>query len=333
MPGKPHPDCLHLGVVYVGATAEASFLVREPGNNADIKPEVIAPNFVKVHNKSTEVRPFGAEGKDSLLGSVEIGINTTTAGEFSGELAVRLGQTTAKVPVSVTVKAGRPGLCRILVADTPFEKWTTSDGMMFQAWTQLVKESPFDVNYLLIHRGQPVLRDLDLQKFDCVLLPAGALVFATPADVKRARDYAENGGRVVVAANHFFRGSVEKANAVLDGYGLQMRDEEAGVRGQSDVTIKRGDFSPWLLKEGVRSLRFVRASPIAITDAKKARLVVRAAGAGQSGDGFVVRAQAGKGNVIALGQSLWWNWISDAQAQGTDNAKLLRWLLSPSKGT
>jgi hypothetical protein len=57
--------------------------------------------------------------------------------------------------------------------------------------------------------------------------------------------------------------------------------------GRSDITInKRGDFSPWLLKEGVRSLRFVRASPIAITDAKKARLVVRAAGVGQAGDGF-----------------------------------------------
>jgi hypothetical protein len=194
MPGEPQPDCLHLGVVYVRATVEASFLVREPG----IKPEVIAPNFVTVQNKFTEIRPFGREGKNFLFGSVEIGIDTTTAGEFSGELTVTLGQTTAKVPVNATVKAGRPGLRRILIVETPFEKWSTSDGTMFQAWTELVKDSPFAVNYLLIHRGKPVLRDLDLD--------AGALVNATPADVKRARAYAENGGRVVVAANYFFRG-------------------------------------------------------------------------------------------------------------------------------
>jgi hypothetical protein len=176
MPGEPQPDCLHLGVVYVGATVEASFLVREPGNNPDIKPEVIAPNFVKVQNKSTEIRPFGRERKNFLFGSVEIGIDTTTAGEFSGELTVTLGQTTAKVPVSATVKDGRPGLCRILIAETPFEKWSTSDGTMFQAWTELVKDSPFEVNYLLIHRGKPVLRDLELEKFNTVFLCAGALV-------------------------------------------------------------------------------------------------------------------------------------------------------------
>src|SRR5262249_48353470 len=98
-------------------------------------------------------------------------------------------------------------------------------------------------------------------------------------------------------------------------------------------TVRRGDFDPWLLKEGVRSLHFFRASPIERTDAKKTRLVVRAAGVGQSEDGFVVKAQVGKGNVIALGQSLWWRWISKEHAHGSDNAKLLRWLLSSSRGS
>lgn len=35
---------------------------------------------------------------------------------------------------------------------------------------------------------------------------------------------------------------------------------------------------------------------------------------------------------IALGQSLWWNWISAEWAKGADNAKLLRWLLVPKGG-
>jgi hypothetical protein len=106
MPGEPQPDCLHLGVVYVGATVEASFLVREPGNNPDIKPEVSAPNFVTVQNSSPKSDHSAGRERNFLFGSVEIGIDTTTAGEFSGELTVTLGQTTAKVPVSATVKEG-----------------------------------------------------------------------------------------------------------------------------------------------------------------------------------------------------------------------------------
>jgi hypothetical protein len=307
--GDTQPDRLHLGTVYVGATVEASFLLHEAGNIRDIPFDALAPKFVKVLNKSKEIRQFGRIDP-AIVGSVEIGIDTTTAGEFRGVLTVTLGQTTAQVPVSATVKARGPGLSPILIASTPFDRWSAEDGTMFEAWTDLVKDSPFDVSYLLVHRGKPVLRDLVLEKFDCVFLTAEALVSATPTDVQRAREYAEKGGRVIVAADHFFMGSVKGANAVLNGYGLQMRDEEASGMGQNDVTLGRGDFDPRPLKEGVRSVHFFRASPIARTDAKKARLVVRATGVGQSEDGFVVKAQVGKGQVIAIGQSLWWRWVS-----------------------
>jgi hypothetical protein len=330
--GESQPDRLHLGTVYVGAIVEASFLLRDASNNPDIQFDVLAPKFVTVLNKSKVVRQFGLQ-RPSVVGSVEIGIDTTSAGQLGGAVTVTLGQTTARVPVTLSVKERRPGLTRILIAATPFEQWTTTDGTMLEPWTDLVKDNPFDVSYLLVHRAKPVLRDIDLEKYDCVFLPAEALVSAMPTDIKRAREYAEKGGRVVVAADHFFRGSVKAANAVLAGYGLQMRDEEAGGMGPNDVAIGRGQFDPRLLKEGVRSLHFFRASPIARTDTKRARLVVRAAGVGQSDDGFVVRAQAGKGQVIAIGQSLWWMWISKERAQASDNAKLLRWLLSPPRGS
>ena len=84
-----------------------------------LKLDVIAPKFVKVLNKSTELRKFGPTGNDVVFGSVEIGIDTTAAGEFRGELTVTLGQTTVQVPVSATVKARRaadcshPAACRL----------------------------------------------------------------------------------------------------------------------------------------------------------------------------------------------------------------------------
>jgi hypothetical protein len=329
--GEAQPDRLALGRVYVGATVEASFLVRVRGANADIKLEVNAPKFVKVLSRSTEVQKRGSDKIDFVVGTVAITIDTTTPGEFSGVVSVTLGQTIAKVPVSVSVKDRRLGLKRILIVGTPFEAWTTNDGTVFQTWTDLVKESQLDVHYLLVERGKSVLRELRLERFDCVFLTDEALVFEKPEDIKRTRAYAEQGGRVVVAANHSITGSVEHANVVLAGYGLQIRDEEAQV-GQNDVTIRRDGLDPRLVKQGVQSLHFFRASPIAVTDANKTRILVRAVGVGEPGNGFVASAQAGKGEVIAIGDALWWRWISKEQAARTDNAKLLGWLLARPRG-
>ena len=75
--------------IYVGSTAEASFLLREPGSNPDIKLDIIAPKFVKVLSKLTQVRQFGQHRNDFVFGNVEIGIDTTTAGEFSGILRLQ----------------------------------------------------------------------------------------------------------------------------------------------------------------------------------------------------------------------------------------------------
>jgi hypothetical protein len=302
-------------------------MLFEVGDNADITFDVVAPKFIKIRNKSTEIRRFGSE-TDYVAGSVEIAFDTSAPGEFEGEVIATLGRTTAKVPVSVAVKTPRPGLTRILVPQTPFTKYSTQDGKMFEAWTQLVKDGSLDVSYLLVDRGKPVLRDLDLAKFDCVFLATEALVDATAEDVKRIRDFAEKGGRVVLAANSFFRGSVEKANAVLADFGLEMRDEEAGPPAKEDIAI--GKDAPELVKAKVESVRFFRGSPIAVTDPAKARVLVPAVGVGLPGDGFVVSAKAGKGKVTAIGQSLWSWWISDEYGDRSDNAQLLQWLLTSS---
>ena len=327
--GQVQPDQLPLGTVYTGATVEASFMVFEPGTDPAIKLDVTAPKFVKVLNKETHYQQFGP-GNDFVCGSVSFAVDTTTAKEFQGEIAVTLGKTTAKVPVSATVKAQRPGLTRVLVVGSPFNRYSTTDGKTFAAWTDLVQDTSLDVHSLLIDRGKPVLRDFDLTKFHCVLMTADGLCFQTPVDLKRVRAYAEGGGRVVVTANHFFRGSVEQANAVLEGYGVEIRDEESG-RGMGDVTLGKQEFVPELVQARIESARFYRASPVVVTDPKAGRVVVQASGVGRPGDGFAAVAKAGKGEVVVLGESLWCHWLSKDQAQGTDNAKLFRWLLSPPK--
>lgn len=328
--GKVQPNKIAVGTVYTGATVEASFLVFEPGTDPKIKFEVTAPKFVKVLGKDTHHQQFGA-GNDFVCGTVELAIDTSAAADHDGEVVVTLGDSKVKVPVTAAVKARKKGYSKVLLADTPFERYTTDDGGMFKTWTDLVAASPLDVSYILVRKDKPVTRDLDLTKFDCVFLDGSGLVNLKEDDVKKLRKYAEGGGRVVVSANAFFVGSVPKANAILADCGIQMRDTEA--RGApNEVTLGKDDLHPRLAKDKIESVTFFRASPTQVTDDKLGRVLAKASGVGEPGDGFVALGTLGKGEVIAIGQSLWWNWITPERAKGADNAKLLRWLLVPKGG-
>jgi hypothetical protein len=247
-------------------------------------------------------------------------------------VAVTLGSSKVKVPVTAMVKARKRGYSRVLIVETPFDKYSTDDGGVFKPWTDLVAKSPLDVSYLLVRKDKSVFRDLDLAKFGCVFVAENGLIHLTEADVNAVRKYAEGGGRVVVAANSFFVGTVPKANEVLADSGIEMRDTEAQGRGQNEVTIEKGQLHERLVKDGIETVTFYRASPIRVADAKRGRVLIPASGVGEPGDAFVASAAVGNGEVIAIGQSLWWNWVGEKRAKGADNAKLLRWLLVPRGG-
>jgi hypothetical protein len=232
------------------------------------------------------------------------------------------------VPVSVVVKPAERDTVKLLVVESPFTCYSTSDAGGFKDWTDLVEQSKWDVSYLTVTKGKPVFRDLDLSKFGVILFDPDALITATADDVKKARAFVEGGGRLVVAANYFFRGSVEAANKVLDGFGLKMLDVEA-PSGKNETILKSSAFAPEIVKAGIRSARFHRAAPIAVTPGKPARVLVKASGVGGPADGFIAAAKVGKGEVVALGESLWWVWINAERAKGSDNGKLLRLLLTP----
>src|SRR4029078_7163441 len=125
--GKVQPDKIAVGTVYTGATAEASFMVFEAGTDPKIKFEVTAPKFVKVLAKEARHQQFGP-GNDFVCGTVEIAIDTAAAGDVSGDVAITLGDTKVKVPMSATVKARKKGYSRVLLAETPFHSTSTDDG-------------------------------------------------------------------------------------------------------------------------------------------------------------------------------------------------------------
>lgn len=330
--GDHIPDRLPVGTVYVGSVVEASFVVFEAGDTVKgVKLEVDPPPFVKVIDKKTSLREYGP-GNEFVAGSVTIAIDTGKPGEFAGDIKVTLGNHRVKVPVSATVKPQAPGLIRVLAVESPFCRHSTRNADDYRAWTDLVKDSPLDVSYLIPTEGKPLFRKLDLSKFDVVLLGMSGLVEATADDRKKVRAFAENGGRVVVGSSCAFIGTVEKVNELVEGYGLAIRDEEAPRPANRRVTLGPADFAPEVVKEKISSLHFFRAPPIVVLDAKKARVLVKAAGVGQPEDGFVAVTKAGRGEVVVLGDALWWYWIGGETGRPTDNAKLLKYLLLHPKG-
>jgi hypothetical protein len=326
------PDRLPLGTVCTGATVEASFMVLATGDDPKkVALTIEAPRFVKVYDKKVIDRKVhdGDNWVKGVAGIVVIRIDTSKPGNFTGEVKVELGTTTASVPVSVVVKPARRDAVKLLVVESPFVCFATSDAGVFKEWTDLVAQSKWNVNYLTVAEGKPVFRDLDLSKFGVILLDPDGRLAATAADVKKVRAFVEGGGRLVVTASHFFSGSVEAANKVLDGFGLKMLDIEAAFA-DKEVTLDSSAFAPEIVKGGIRSARFYRPSPIVVTAGKPARVLVKAARVGGPGDGFIAAAKVGKGEVVALGESLWWSWIHGKQAKGADNAKLLKLLLTPA---
>jgi hypothetical protein len=323
--GQVQPNRIVFDKVHAGATAEASFLVfAAPSADGKAKFEVTAPPFVKVLRKDTDVSTAGGE---FVRGTVEFALDTTKVGELTGQIAVQLNATSVHVPVSASVKPQRAGLLRVLVVETPFQRFSTTDGGHFRQWTDLVAAAPWDVNYLLAHRDRPVLRDLNLSDFGAVLLGPEGVWGLKPADVKRVRAYAEDGGCVVVMANYFFRGTVAKANTLLARYGVVMADAEARD-GSGEVTMERTAIDPRLVQAGIERVTFFRASPLTVTNPLLAKVLVKAAHVGQGDDGFVATANAGNGKLIAVGQSLWWDWVSSRRDPYGGNAMLLRWVLT-----
>ena len=321
------PHRLSLGTVHVGGTVEAGFLVGASASDPDNVPfKIEPPRFVKVV-KASVGRTYALEG---VALDVVIALDTSKAGEFDGEIKVTFGAVSAKVPVSIVVKPADPKSLRLLVAGAPFHPYAMYDGNEFRAWTDLVADARWNVDYLMVAKGGPVFRDLDLGKYGTVLLPAHGLFCLTEADIKRVREFVRQGGHLVMTAGKD-SGSVDVANKVLDGSGLKMRDTES-TGPSREVIFDREMIAPELAKEGVGSVRFYRASPIGVSDAGKGRVLVKAAWVGEAGDGFVARAPVGEGHVVVLGSSAWWEWISPAEAKDTDNAKLLRYLLMPGQG-
>lgn len=323
-PLKAHPNRIPFGRVTVNAVAEASVLVLADGTEtAGLSVKVEPPPFVRIDRIRIDQRDFGPDYR-KVGCSFEVLLDTRKTGELKGDILVEFAGGKQTIPVTATVDEAVKGHTRVLILSPPFHMDSTDDAAVFQTWLELVKDAHLDVQYWLTRRDGPILRGSSLEDFDVVLLSDSGLFHVQDEDRKRLRRFVELGGRLIVGANYFYRGSVDRANSLVGIYGMKMHDEEPKSAGV--VIVPKERVIADALTKDITLLDFHRPSPIQITDAKKAKLLTRF----DDDLGIIAVARTDPGEVVLLGTSLWWFWIT--RNPKSDNVKQLRnFLTKPAK--
>jgi hypothetical protein len=323
--GKPQPDRITLGTVYIGATVEASVRVLIRGDDfTGLEVKTSPPPFLRVTQSRLGTQKYGALGT-FVTCDVFVSLNTSQTGELDDKLSVRVGQKDVVIPVSAKIIEKDPHTTRVLVVETPISRFSTNDASHFDAWLKLVSAARLDVSTLEVDHGLPVLRDLDLLNFDVILLGGTGIFSAKEEDLHKLKTFVESGGRVIVTANYFFRGTVEAANKFIVPLGLKMADTEP-KNGNSLVELEESDIPRHKLTEGVRKAKFFRPSPVTVEDSTSGTILLETPFDPEKG--LVAVARFGKGEVVVVGTSLWWRWISSEEESGADNVRLLQNLLT-----
>lgn len=317
--GKSQPDRLDFGPVRRGATVEGSILVfTDAEESAELSCDVQPPPFLNI-TRVQRGRVTDRSGGTKSAFYVHVAVSTDRIGTCVGTLEVAVGSQKTTIPVKVNVLAPDTSATRMLIVSSPFSCSSTDAAAVFDPWLRLVESAKLAPDYFEVLPSQPVLRQLDLAKYGVILLGEYGLLRLHDSDIAKLKQFVNDGGRLLVCANCFFHGTVDRANKVLAPAGLRMTDSEPSGTQPFQLTGSNIIRDP--LTKSVRRVKCFRPSPIAVTDKSKGRILVKAPP--YPGEGFVAAGRQGKGQVIALGQSLWWNWIGDVKFSDCDNRQLL----------
>jgi len=302
-----------LGSLAVGAVVEASFGVYwDDAALAKATAEVLTPKAVKILRVST--RSY----VDRALTTVEFAVDTAAPVGIDDVFTLRCGTEAATVPLRAEVRALPSGGSRVLVAETPFETFSSDDPQTFEAWRQIVASARLDVDYRLVQAGRSTFDVGSLARVDVVLAGEGALLRLDDLQVAKLQGFVCGGGRLIVCADAFYQGTVRGANRIAEAFDLEIADRESTASGQVDAA----GLAKHPLTVGVDTIEVTRPSPVLLGDGSRGILL--ATFATPSEQPFVAMATtASGGEIVVIGDSLWWNTAN----QSPGFARLLRNLL------
>jgi hypothetical protein len=325
------PDRLTLGETYVGSTVEASSRIFFADTDSSGVRLIVKPPE-SIHVKWTELgkQSYGQSGTFKTC-DICVAVDTKAPARITGKILVKFGDSHASIPIDVTILPADVTRTKVLVVSTPIERFSSNTAKTFEPWLNIVKSARLNVSSLTVRRNERVIPDRELSDYDVILVGCDGLYWLKDEEIGKLQEFVRHGGRLIVPANYFFRGTVGRANKILKPFGLSMSDSES--QGLAVEEIKPPQIAADSLTKGVRSLKFRRPSPVLLADKadrSKARILV--AKASDPSQGYLAVAKAGKGEVVALGVSLWWNWIASDAERGSDNALLLQNLLTKPRG-
>jgi hypothetical protein len=325
------PDRLTLGEVYVGSTVEASVrLFFADTDSSGARVFVKPPESIRVKWSEVRKQSYGPSGTFNVC-DICVAVDTKAPARRTGTILVKFGDSHNSIPIDVTILPADLRRTKVLVVSTPIQRFSSNTAKTFEPWLNIVKSARLNVSSLDARRNEPVLHDRDLSDYDVILVGCDGLYWLRDEEIEKLQEFVRHGGRLIVPANYFFRGTVGRANKILKPFGLSMSDSESPGLGAEE--IKPPEITADPLTKGVRSLKFQRPSPVFLADkADRSRARILVAKKSDPSQGYLAVAKAGKGEVIALGISLWWNWIASDTERGADNRLLLQNLLTKPRG-
>jgi hypothetical protein len=259
--------------------------------------QVEAPDFIRIDRSRIEYHPsYGC------FPTVRAHVLTDRPGVHRGEITIHLighdyETRTKLIPVSVTVIA-RPTRWAVLVTETPFQRYSTEKGVAYEPLTTVTTRLAERGVRIDFRSGLPK----SLDSWNAVLLGEDSLAFLNAGGMERLHRFVAKGGRLIVAADAFFGDTAPKANRLLSRYGLSIDTKDAGRL----MLTSRIATDP--LTRNVSKLSFFRPARVTAIDSKQVRFL--AAMADDETCGFIAASKAeGRGDVVLLAQSLWWNWL------------------------
>ena len=287
------PPWFDFGKVYINSKVDASCKIND-GEIIDITSK---PSWIIINHLSTDWFGFS--------------VDTGSIGDYSGTLIIETTAGDINVDVKVTIRSTPVPTTKMLVLDTPFHRYSTSNPEVFKTMTDVMDSGLVNVSYVSTENlGDHDLSIMKIEDYDVVLLAQGGLSYVR-ANVDYLKDYVNKGGCLIVCADSFWATSIENANLILNDFNLSIRDEEYGY----EVFIT--DFAHHPITSGVSQLRLLRPSPV---EALSAEAIILAHPLGVPENEGVLAVSGQKGKIIALGNSLWWYFLN--WGENYDNAKI-----------
>lgn len=309
------PADLVFGTVREGTRIEGNFLVFwNDARFADEATEVEATGPVRVLASENDMR--AGTGPTTR---VWLSIETGEIGAVESSVTVKCEGHTLTVPVEAVVLPRDPLSTRVLVAGSPFDGYSSDDSSVFDGWRGIVDRGKLEVHYVNAKSGSPIVPVDVLQRVDVVLVDPDGLMQCTPDDMNRLQGFISGGGRVILTADRFFRGTVAKANELATGFGLRMEDAEVA----QVVELADEQILDHPMTEGVEVVKVRRPSPTALIEPERAKALVQMPGNPDRAFIALSRTES-RGELVTIGESLWWAWVHDYP----ESSRLLRNLLT-----